>query len=120
MREYLFKLGQNAKKTSINNLNSKKKNKVLKDYSNLILKNHLKIIAENQKDIKKAKKNRLKENLIKRLFLDKNKILNISNSITTIINFKDPVNQTLKKWKKHQKNPNFENQLTSSIYNLDQ
>jgi len=100
MKEYLFKLGQNAKKTLINNLNSKKKNKVLRDYSNLVLKNQLKIISENQKDIKKAKENKLKENLVKRLFLDKQKILNISNSIRTIIKFKDPVNQTLKKWKR--------------------
>ena len=100
MKEYLFKLGQNAKKTLINNLSSKKKNKVLRDYSDLVLKNQLKIISENQKDIRKAKENKLKENLVKRLFLDKQKILTISNSIRTIIKFKDPVNQTLKKWKR--------------------
>ena len=100
MKEYLFKLGQNAKKTLIDNLNSKKKNKVLRDYSNLVLKNQLKILSENQKDIKKAKENKLKENLVKRLFLDKQKILTISNSIRTIVKFKDPVNQTLKKWKR--------------------
>ena len=100
MRDYLFKLGQNAKKTLINNLSSKKKNKVLRDYSDLVLKNQLKIISENQKDIRKAKENKLKENLVKRLFLDKQKILTISNSIRTIIKFKDPVNQTLKKWKR--------------------
>ena len=100
MRDYLFKLGQNAKKTLINNLSSKKKNKVLRDYSDLVLKNQLKIISENQKDIRKAKENKLKENLVKRLFLDKQKILTISNSIRTIVKFKDPVNQTLKKWKR--------------------
>ena len=100
MKEYLFKLGQNAKKTLINNLSSKKKNKVLRDYSDLVLKNQLKIISENQKDIRKAKENKLKENLVKRLFLDKQKILTISNSIRTIVKFKDPVNQTLKKWKR--------------------
>ena len=72
----------------------------MRDYSDLVLKNQLKIISENQKDIRKAKENKLKENLVKRLFLDKQKILTISSSIRTIIKFKDPVNQTLKKWKR--------------------
>ena len=100
MKDYLFKLGIKAKKTLHNNINSKKKNKVLSDYNNLILKNQKKILKENQKDIKRAKKNRLKENLIKRLKLDKEKITQIRNSIKTIISLKDPVNQTLKKWKR--------------------
>ena len=100
MKDYLFKLGIKAKKTLHYNINSKKKNKVLSDYNNLILKNQKKILKENQKDIKRAKKNRLKENLIKRLKLDKEKITQIRNSIKTIISLKDPVNQTLKKWKR--------------------
>ena len=100
MREYLFKLGINAKKILINNIDSKKKNKVLQDYVNLILKNQLKIISENRKDIKNAKKIKLKENLLKRLLLNKKKILQITKTIKTIINLKDPVNQTLKKWKR--------------------
>ena len=36
MKEYLFKLGINAKKTLNKNINTKKKNKVLKDYIDLI------------------------------------------------------------------------------------
>ncbi len=100
MKKYLFNLGKNAKKASLYNINSKKKNKVLKDYIYLILKNQKKIIAENQKDLKKARKNKLKENFIKRLLLDKKKLLLIINSIKTIINFKDPVDKILKKWKR--------------------
>ena len=100
MKNYLFKLGKNAKKISFSNLSSKKKNQVLKDYRNLIFNNQSKIISENQRDIKKALKNKLKENLIKRLLLDKKKISQITNSIKKIINLKDPVNQTLEKWKR--------------------
>ena len=100
MKEYLFKLGINAKKTLNKNINTKKKNKVLKDYIDLILKNQIKIISENQKDIKKAKRVNLKENLIKRLLLDKKKILQITKSIKMIRNLRDPINQTLKKWKR--------------------
>ena len=100
MKNYLFNLGKYAKKASLDNLSSKKKNKVLKDYINLILNNQYKIILENQKDLKNAKKNNLKENLIKRLLLDKKKLSQITNSIRKIISFKDPVDKVLKNWKR--------------------
>ena len=100
MKKYLFKLGKQAKKASTNILSSRKKNRVLKDYCNLILKNKLNIILENKKDLKKAKDKNLKENLIKRLLIDEKKILQIINSIRTIIKFKDPVGQILEKWKR--------------------
>ncbi len=100
MKNYLFKLGGKAKKASIEIVKSKKKDKVLRDYCNLILKNHLKIISENKKDLEKAKKQKLKENLIKRLLIDKEKLLQIINSIKMIIKLKDPVNITLNKWKR--------------------
>ena len=100
MRDYLLKLGINAKRNSLESISSKKKNKVLKDYISLISRNHSEIISENQRDIEQAKKNKIKKNLLNRLFLDKKKILQITNSIKTIISFKDPVNQILEKWKR--------------------
>ena len=100
MKRYLFNLGKNAKKASLNNTSTSIKNKVLKDYINLILINQSKIILENKKDLKKVKKSRINENLIKRLILDKKKLIQITKSIKTIISFKDPVNQILKKWKR--------------------
>jgi len=100
MKGYLLKLGAKAKKTSLDNINSKKKNKVLKDYCDLIFKNQLRIISENQKDIKKAEEKKLKKNLLERLVIDKKKVFLIIKSIKTIINLKDPVNQILKKWKR--------------------
>ena len=100
MRNYLFNLGKNAKRASIDHLNSNKKNKVLRDYINLIKSNHSKIISENKKDLKKASINKLKENFIKRLLLDEKKLLQIIKSVKVIISFKDPVDQILKKWKR--------------------
>ena len=44
MKKYLFKLGKQAQKASTNILSSKKKDQVLKDYCNLILKNKKNII----------------------------------------------------------------------------
>jgi glutamate-5-semialdehyde dehydrogenase len=60
----------------------------------------LNIIKENKKDLKLGKNKRLKENLIKRLLIDKKIILQIINSIKTIIKFKDPVDRTLESWKR--------------------
>jgi len=100
MKNYLFKLGVQAKKASNKTIKSKKKDQVLKDYCNLLLKNQSKIISENKKDLKNAKEKRLKENLIYRLQIDHNKILQIVNSTKTIIKFKDPVGQVLEKWKR--------------------
>ena len=73
MQNYLFNLGKRAKRASQDNVNTDKKNKILKDFINLISNNQAKIISENQKDLKKAKLKKLKENLIKRLLLDKKK-----------------------------------------------
>ena len=100
MKSYLFKLGKKAKKASIKTVQSKIKDQVLNDYCNLLDKNQLKIISENRKDLKKARDKKLKENLILRLSIDKKKILQIINSVRKIIEFKDPVNRILKKWKR--------------------
>ena len=66
-------------------LSSKQKDKVLKDYYHLIVKNKKLIINENKKDIEVAKKNKIKNSLIQRLSLDDEKISNITNSIKEII-----------------------------------
>ena len=100
MKNYLFKLGKKAKKASIKTIRSKKKDRDLHDYCDLISDNQLGIIRENKKDLKKAKKKRLKENLIKRLLIDKEKILQIIRSIKKIKKFKNPVDQILKSWKR--------------------
>ena len=100
MRNYLINLGKNAKKVSLDSVSSNKKNKVLKDYINLILDNQSEILFQNLKDLKKAQRNNLKDNLIKRLLLDKKKLLQIISSLKAIISFKDPVDRILKKWKR--------------------
>jgi glutamate-5-semialdehyde dehydrogenase len=99
MKDYLVKLGKQAKKATIISVASKKKDKVLKDYCNLIFNNQSNIIRENKKDLRQAKIKKLKENIIKRLLVDKKEILQIISSIKMIIRFKDPVNTVLESWK---------------------
>ena len=100
MRNYLLKLGKQAKKVSFKKIRSKKKNKVLQDYCDLIFHSQLDIIRENNKDLKHARNKKLKDNVIKRLLIDKKKILQIIHSIKKIIQFRDPVDQILESWKR--------------------
>ena len=96
----LIKIGNQSKKAISSQLNYKKKNKVLKDYCDLINKNKKLIIDQNKKDIFQAQKKRLQLNLIDRLILDEQKISYIANSIKTIIKLKDPTNIIMEKWKR--------------------
>ena len=100
MKNKLIEIGKKSKKAFFSKPNSKKKNKVLKDYCDLIKKNKKIIIQQNNKDVKNAKKERLKTNFINRLILDEKKILSIIYSIKSIIKLKDPTNIILEKWKR--------------------
>ena len=100
MKNLLRNIGKKSKKALSVQLNTKKKNKVLKDYFHLIIKNKKLILKENLKDIKNAYKKKLKDNLIKRLILDEKKIFDIVNSIKKIIKLRDPTNIVLERWKR--------------------
>ena len=97
MSKYLIKLGQNSKKAH-KIIDTKIKNNVLKSFVKLIFKNKNKILLENLKDIRFAKKKGLKENLVKRLELNNEKLNSIIEAIKTVIKLKDPVNYELSKW----------------------
>ena len=100
MKNELINIGKKSKNAFSSQLTTKKKNKVLKDYYNLIKKNKKQIINQNKKDVYFAQKKRLPINLINRLILDEKKISDIINSIKSIIKIKDPTNIILEKWKR--------------------
>ena len=100
MKNLLTKIGKKSKEAFIDKVSPRKKDKVLKDYYNLIDKNRKLIINENKKDIKNAYKKKIKNNLIERLILDNKKISNIIGSIKKIIKLKDPTNIVLDSWKR--------------------
>ena len=100
MRNNLINIGKNSKKAFLFQIKTNKKNKVLKDYSQLINRNKKLIINENKKDVNIAQKRNIGENLIKRLILDSKKISEIISSINEIIKLRDPTNITLQKWKR--------------------
>ena len=100
MKNQIIRIGLKSKKALSLQINSKMKNKVLKDYFHLIKKNKTLIINQNKKDINNLTKKKIKESLVKRLLLNDKKISEIINSIKNIIKLKDPTNVILEKWKR--------------------
>ena len=95
----LIKMGIKAKYASSVSVSEKIKNKILLNFVKLIKANKKKILIENKKDVLRARRLNLKENMIKRLELDEKKIKNIEKSIKDIIKIKDPTYKVLKRWK---------------------
>ena len=93
-------IGIKARKASEYKVATEVKNKVLNDYAKLIKNEKKFIINQNSKDINYARKKGLKENLIKRLHLNENKLDEIINSILKIAKLRDPIDSTLEKWKR--------------------
>ena len=100
MKNLLIKMGKKSRIALIKELDTKKKNKVLKDYCLLINRNKKLILDLNKKDIKQARNNKVKENLIERLILNDKKIREIIISIKRVIKLEDPTNIVLEKWKR--------------------
>ena len=100
MIKYMNLIGVKARKASEYKITTEVKNKVLNDYAKLIKNEKKFIINQNSKDINYARKRGLKENLIKRLHLNENKLNGIINSILKIAKLRDPIDITLEKWKR--------------------
>ena len=100
MNKYLKNIGINAQKAFEKKIDTKIKNKVLDKFAYLINKNKFKIINQNKKDVNFAKKKGIKENLLRRLILDIDKIEQIIKSIKIIIKLKDPIDITLSQSKR--------------------
>ncbi len=100
MKNQIISIGKKSRKAFSVHLNSKKKDKVLMDYCKLLVKSKDEILNENKKDIKNAIKKKFKDNLIQRLILNEEKIINMSNSIREITKLKDPTNVILENWKR--------------------
>ena len=98
---YIKNIGEKSLKAfeNLKNVEHSKIKRALKEYASLVKKNKFKILRENSKDIKKAKRKKL----IDRLMLNSEKINQIISSIKTIEKFKNPVGQVLSKWKRSNK-----------------
>jgi glutamate-5-semialdehyde dehydrogenase len=100
MKKKMNLIGKHSRAAVIKKINTNVKNKVLKTYILLIDKEKELIFKENKKDIKYAIKKKLKNNLIDRLIINNKKLEIIKGSINKIIKLKDPIDNTLEKWKR--------------------
>tara|TARA_B110000444_G_scaffold155881_1_gene145800 strand:- start:50 stop:1291 length:1242 start_codon:yes stop_codon:yes gene_type:complete len=94
----LKQIGLNAKKafSVLKNLESKKIDKVLLKYNQLLSRNKKQILQENLKDVRAVKR----KHFIDRLILDERRIEGIRHSINEIMKFKNPLNKVLEDWKR--------------------
>jgi glutamate-5-semialdehyde dehydrogenase len=100
MNKFMNLIGVKARNALKITIDTKIKNKVLKDYALLLDKEKKNILIQNKKDVNLAKKNKIKENLINRLSINPIKLKGIQVSIKKIAKLKDPVNVTLEKWRR--------------------
>ena len=98
---YLETIGKNAKKAfeDLKSVNHNKIKKVLENYNKSLLKNKKRIIKDNLKDVKNAKR----KHLVDRLILNEKRIESIRYSISEITKFKDPIGRVLEKWQRPNK-----------------
>ncbi len=100
MIKYMNLVGAKARKACEHEVNTIVKNKVLNKYAQLLQKEKKLILKQNLKDIGYARKIGLKDNLVNRLLINETKLKDIQNSIIKISKLKDPINNTLEKWKR--------------------
>ena len=100
MIKYMNLVGRKARKAFEQKIDTKIKNKVLNKYAELLGNEKKLILKQNLKDANYARKIGIKNNLISRLLINETKLKDIQNSITKIAKLKDPVGNTLEKWKR--------------------
>ncbi|MDC3187611.1 glutamate-5-semialdehyde dehydrogenase [Candidatus Pelagibacter sp.] len=100
MIKYMNLVGRKARKAFEQKIDTKIKNKVLNKYAELLGNEKKLILKQNLKDTNYARKIGIKNNLISRLLINETKIKDIQNSIIKIAKLKDPVGNTLEKWKR--------------------
>ena len=100
MIKYMNLVGIKARKAFEQKIDTKIKNKVLNKYAELLGNEKKLILKQNLKDANYARKIGIKNNLISRLLINETKLKDIQNSIIKIAKLKDPVGNTLEKWKR--------------------
>ena len=100
MIKYMNLVGRKARKAFEQKIDTKIKNKVLNKYAELLGNEKKLILKQNIKDANYARKIGIKNNLISRLLINETKLKDIQNSIIKIAKLKDPVGNTLEKWKR--------------------
>jgi len=100
MTEELLKKGTLAKEASfrLTAIDTETKNKALISIAKALKDNSDIIIEANNKDIKNAREKGIRESMIDRLTLTKERIDDISEGVLQVVDLKDPIGQTVDEW----------------------
>ncbi len=79
---------------------TEKKNRVLSSLERLLLERKNWLIAENEKDVRKAEKEQMPQPLIERLRIDDKVINEMAASLRDVVQLPDPVAEIVKLWKR--------------------
>ena len=79
---------------------TEKKNRVLSTLERLLLEGKASLIAENEKDVRKAEKEEMPPALVDRLRIDDKVINEMAASLRDVIQLQDPVGEIVKLWKR--------------------
>ncbi len=82
------------------NVKPEVKNKALKNISEALIQKSELIIQENQKDIAEAKNNGIKESMVDRLLLNKERIEAMAKDILKVIDLQDPIGTLVREIKR--------------------
>ncbi len=88
----------NASK-ALSHASTHSKNEALEIIATYLKKDKKEILEANIIDMSMAKKNNVSQSLLDRLFLDKNRIDNMIDSMHNIISLEDPIGSEIKRWK---------------------
>jgi glutamate-5-semialdehyde dehydrogenase len=102
IKKYVLKKAKEARKASrkLAGLSSKVKNRALRGMAGELLKNSARIIKENGKDIKLARRKKLSKAFIDRLTLNSSRIKQMAQGLEEVADLPDPVGKIIKKWRR--------------------
>ena len=97
MNEMLEILGKNAvdAETILRNLSTNKKNQILRQAAEQLVKDTDKILAANAIDVQKGRENQMSEGLVDRLMLDAERIKGIGEGLRQVADLDDPIGEVL-------------------------
>lgn len=101
MNKYILGMGKKAKEASIELAKTSvtKRNSIINQIIFELKENKEEIFKANQIDIKKGVETGLSSALLDRLEINENRIKSIINGLETIINFKDPIGESISSWR---------------------
>lgn len=97
MNEMLEILGKNAvdAENILRNLSTNKKNQILRQAAEQLVKDTDKILAANAIDVQKGRENQMPEGLVDRLMLDAERIKGIGEGLRQVADLDDPIGEVL-------------------------